>query len=56
MGVPVALYGLADAGDQALCDELSAGDPGGDCVGSCGTHGGGDGATFGTDSHGGGGS
>ncbi|GAA1677369.1 TIGR04222 domain-containing membrane protein [Nonomuraea maheshkhaliensis] len=54
VGVPVALYGLQDAGDQALCDELSAGDPGGDCAGACGTHPGGDGATYGTDSYGGG--
>ncbi|MDP4507386.1 TIGR04222 domain-containing membrane protein [Nonomuraea turcica] len=53
VGVPVALYGLADAGDQRLCDELSAGAPGGDCAGSCGTHSGGDGATFGSDSYGG---
>lgn len=41
VGIPVALYGLGDAGDQTLCDELSAGDPGGDCAGSCGTHSGG---------------
>ncbi|MGN9840776.1 hypothetical protein ACTMTI_21905 [Nonomuraea sp. H19] len=41
VGVPVALYGLADAGDQTLCDELSAGDPSADCAGSCGTHSGG---------------
>ncbi|TMR08466.1 TIGR04222 domain-containing membrane protein [Nonomuraea turkmeniaca] len=53
VGVPVALYGLADAGDQLLCDELAAGDPSGDCAGSCGSHGGGDGATFGSDSYGG---
>ncbi|MEV0230003.1 TIGR04222 domain-containing membrane protein [Nonomuraea sp. NPDC050786] len=55
VGVPVALYGLQDAGDRSLCDELSAGDPGGDCAGACGTHsGGGDGATFGGHDFGGG--
>ncbi|MFI6736705.1 TIGR04222 domain-containing membrane protein [Nonomuraea sp. NPDC050451] len=53
VGIPVALYGLQDAGDQSLCDELSAGDPGGDCAGACGTYGGGDGTTFGSDSSGG---
>ncbi|MFI7126214.1 TIGR04222 domain-containing membrane protein [Nonomuraea sp. NPDC050153] len=53
VGIPVALYGLQDAGDQSLCDELSAGDPGGDCAGACGTYGGGDGTTFGGDSSGG---
>ncbi|MGP3957482.1 TIGR04222 domain-containing membrane protein [Nonomuraea sp. 3N208] len=53
VGVPVALYGLADAGDQTLCDELAAGDPRGDCAGSCGAHSGGEGASFGTDSYGG---
>jgi uncharacterized protein (TIGR04222 family) len=53
VGIPVALYGLQDAGDQSLCDELSAGDPGGDCAGACGTYSGGDGSTFGSDSSGG---
>ncbi|MEV0614994.1 TIGR04222 domain-containing membrane protein [Nonomuraea sp. NPDC050404] len=53
VGVPVALYGLYDAGDQALCDGLSAGDPRGDCTGSCGTYGGDGGSTFGADSYGG---
>ncbi|MCK2213159.1 TIGR04222 domain-containing membrane protein [Actinomadura sp. ATCC 31491] len=52
VGVPVALYGLADAGDPALCDELAAGDPGGDCAGACGTYSGGDGPSYG-DSYGG---
>ncbi|TMR97590.1 TIGR04222 domain-containing membrane protein [Nonomuraea basaltis] len=52
VGLPVALYGLADAGDQTLCAELSAGDPN-DCAGSCGTYSGGDGTTFGSDSYGG---
>jgi uncharacterized protein (TIGR04222 family) len=52
VGIPVALYGLHDLGDQTLCDGLSAGDPRGDCAGSCGSYGG-DGATFGSDSHGG---
>lgn len=52
VGIPVALYGLADAGDQTLCDELSVGDAG-DCVGSCGSYSGGDGTTFGSGSYGG---
>ncbi|MFI7704457.1 TIGR04222 domain-containing membrane protein [Nonomuraea sp. NPDC049480] len=54
VGMPVALYGLADAGDPTLRDELSVGDPAADCVGACGSHsGGGDGTTFGGDSYGG---
>ncbi|TDC91557.1 TIGR04222 domain-containing membrane protein [Nonomuraea deserti] len=54
VGIPVALYGLSESGDQLLCDELSAGVPGGDCAGSCGTYSGSDGITFGSgDSFGG---
>ncbi|MEV0823444.1 TIGR04222 domain-containing membrane protein [Nonomuraea rubra] len=52
VGIPVGLYGLHELGDQSLCDGLSAGDPRGDCAGSCGSYGG-DGSTFGSDSHGG---
>ncbi|WP_188192585.1 TIGR04222 domain-containing membrane protein [Nonomuraea sp. SYSU D8015] len=53
VGVPVALYGLADVGDPMLCDELSAGDPGGDCAGACGTYSGG-GESYGGSDFGGG--
>ncbi|MBF8192344.1 TIGR04222 domain-containing membrane protein, partial [Nonomuraea sp. K274] len=52
LAIPVALYGLGESGDRLLCDELSAGDPGGaDCAGSCGSHS--DGGSFGSDSSGG---
>ncbi|MEO3888057.1 TIGR04222 domain-containing membrane protein [Nonomuraea sp. B5E05] len=53
LGIPVALYGLTESGDQLLCDELSVGAPGADCAGACGSFSGSDGITFGGDSSGG---
>jgi uncharacterized protein (TIGR04222 family) len=53
VAIPVALYGLTESGDQLLCDELSAGVPGGDCAGACGSFSGSGGTAFGSDSFGG---
>ncbi|MFI7452590.1 TIGR04222 domain-containing membrane protein [Nonomuraea sp. NPDC049714] len=38
VGVPVALYGLGEVDDRIIGEELSAGSPGGDIAGSCGTY------------------
>ncbi|MEO3793517.1 TIGR04222 domain-containing membrane protein [Nonomuraea sp. B10E15] len=54
VGIPVALYGLSESGDQLLCDELSVGAPGADCAGACGSFSGSDGTTFGGTDFGGG--
>ncbi|MEO3805889.1 TIGR04222 domain-containing membrane protein [Nonomuraea sp. B1E8] len=54
VGIPVALYGLSESGDQLLCDELSVGAPGADCAGACGSFSGSDGITFGGGDFGGG--